>query len=447
MPTDTRSRTQTHATSTIFRRTASSAGVLAETVVGSRRMWRAAKRSWAGAFRWLRETVLPVGWLLVVVGLLGFPIGLQLGLVELAVLGAAAWLLLVLAVPFLFGARAYAIDLAIADSRVVAGTPVVGALKITNANKRPVLPGRIEVPIGSGLLEVAVPLLRSGGEYAYDVEVPTRRRGVVVVGPVTSVRGDPIGIMHRERAWEQKHELVVHPETVQIPSTSAGVIRDLEGEPTSNVVDSDMAFHAIREYVPGDAQRHIHWKSVAKTGTLMVRQFEETRRSRMAIVLGLNPADYADEDEAELAISAAGSLAVRGIRDGRELAVLVGERLPELELQLLYGARALATVSRRALLDELSRLHTDVPVTPLEQLAQLTAEAYPDLSIAFVFCGSSITARRLQSIALKLPVGVTVVAVLCNQQAEPSYRKFGNVHVLTIALLEDFRQLLGRRVM
>lgn len=434
-------------TSTVFRRTGTTAGALAEAVVGWRRLWRGLRRGARATAGWIRETVTPIGWLLALAAALLLPLGLVVGLVELAVLGAVGLALLLLAVPFLFGADAYAIDLGISDSRVVAGTPVHGALGVRNAGRRLVLPGRIDVPIGEGLVEAEVPLLRAGQQHAHEVEVPTRRRGVVLVGPATSVRGDPIGILRREHAYAQQHELVVHPATVQIPSTSAGVIRDLEGEPTSTVVDSDLAFHAIREYRPGDSPRHIHWKSVAKTGgqTLMVRQFEETRRSRMAILLGLDPADYATEDEAELAISAAGSLAIRAIRDDRELAVLVGEPLPELELQLLYGARTVPAVSRRVLLDGLSRLETGVPVTPLEELAQLTADAFADLSIAFVFCGSEIAARRLQSIALKLPLGVAVVAVLCNEQAEPAYRVYGGVHVLTIALLEDFRQLLSRR--
>ena len=48
---------------------------------------------------------------------------------------------------------------------------------------------------------------------------------------------------------------------------------------------------ALREYQPGDDLRHVHWKSTAKTGRLMVRQYEESRRSRMAVVLGLDDAE------------------------------------------------------------------------------------------------------------------------------------------------------------
>ena len=130
-----------------------------------------------------------------------------------------------------------------------------------------------------------MPLLRPGHTVAQPLEIPALRRGIVTVGPATTVRSDPIGLLRREHAFEDVHELYVHPRTTALPSTSAGLIRDLEGNPTRRLVDADMSFHAIREYAPGDSRRQIHWKSTAKTGQLMVRQYEESRRSRMAVVL------------------------------------------------------------------------------------------------------------------------------------------------------------------
>ena len=106
------------------------------------------------------------------------------------------------------------------------------------------------------------------------------------------------------------------------------MIRDLEGSPTRRLVDSDMSFHAIREYAPGDARKQIHWKSTAKTGRLMVRQYEESRRSRMAVVLGVAAAEYADADEFELAVSCAASLGLRAVRDARDVAIVTGSADP-----------------------------------------------------------------------------------------------------------------------
>ena len=51
--------------------------------------------------------------------------------------------------------------------------------------------------------------------------------------------------------------------------------------------------------MPGDAVRHIHWRSTAKTGVHMVRRFEETRRSHIMVALSLSADDYGDRDAAE----------------------------------------------------------------------------------------------------------------------------------------------------
>ncbi|MFA9277586.1 MAG: DUF58 domain-containing protein, partial [Rhodoluna sp.] len=104
---------------------------------------------------------------------------------------------------------------------------------------------------------------------------------------------------------------------------STGFVRDLEGNPTRDLTDSDLSFHALREYVPGDDRRNIHWKSTAKTGQFMVRQFEQTRRSHLMIALDTEPEVFATDEEFELAVSAAASLGVRAIRDTRDLSVLV----------------------------------------------------------------------------------------------------------------------------
>ena len=53
-------------------------------------------------------------------------------------------------------------------------------------------------------------------------------------------------------------------------------------------------FAAHREYVPGDDRRFIHWKSTARSGTLQVREFLQTRRSLVAVVLAGDPADSAE---------------------------------------------------------------------------------------------------------------------------------------------------------
>jgi len=395
------------------------------------------------AFRRVRATVTPAGWLLLAtVGLAAF-VGVPLGWMELAAAGVFAAALLLLSTTFLVGADAHEVDLELSDSRVVAGTEVRGHIVVRNTGRRLTLPGRIDIPVGAGLVDFHVPLLRAGQEYRESVIVPAYRRGVIDVGPVTTVKGDPLRILKREVRWPDVRTLYVHPVTTPIPSTSAGMLRDLEGNPSKIVVSSDISFHAIREYARGDSQRQIHWKSTAKTGTLMVRQYDESRRSRITAVLSLAASDYATEEEFEMAVSAAGSLGVRAIRDGRDVGLTVGAEVGESHSpESLISS--LNVVSARTLLDDLAKVSASDAMTSLEEVCAITSATIASTSIAFVVCGSHVGLKRLQSAAMRFPLDVSTVAVVCNQEAPPAVKHFSNLTVMSIAVLEDLRQLMAR---
>lgn len=406
--------------------------------------WRRVRRAAVATGRWIAETITVAGWLVIGALVIGLGVGLAFGWVEFAVAGFVALLLLALSVPFLFSARAYDVDLQLEHDRVVAGTQVEGTLVVTNIGRGPALPGRIDVPVGEGIVDVHVPLLRHEHRHTEQVVVPTQRRGVITVGPARTVRGDPLGILKREHAWEDTHTLYIHPVTTALRSTTTGFVRDLEGSASRAIVDADFSFHALRPYVPGDSQRQIHWKSTAKTGTLMVRQYEETRRSRMVITLGLADGEYASDDEFELAVSAAASLGVRGLRDGRDIDVVVGGEVPEFARRTVRTIRELTTITSRTLLDDLSGVERTELVSPLRDAASLAAESHPDVSIAFLVCGSTLTPAQLQSAALAFPADAGVIAVVCAPDAEPGFTRLGTISVLSIGLLDDLRQLLAK---
>jgi hypothetical protein len=82
------------------------------------------------------------------------------------------------------------------------------------------------------------PMLRPGHSRRAALEIPALRRGIYGGTGDRPVPQRP----HRAaaagtRAFEDVHELYVHPRTTSIPSTSAGLIRDLEGSPTRRLVD------------------------------------------------------------------------------------------------------------------------------------------------------------------------------------------------------------------
>jgi hypothetical protein len=413
-------------------------------VVWASGVWRAFAAAIRGAAEWSARTVRPAGALVVLAATAGLGLGILFGWVEWMVGGAIALALLAASIPFLFGARSYDVDLSLAHERIVAGEGVSGQVVVRNHGRRTALPGRIDIPVGSGLVEFGVPLLRPGHTIDQPLAIPGLRRGVIVVGPATTVRSDPIGLLRREHAFDDVHEVFVHPRTVALPSTSAGLIRDLEGSPTRRLVDSDMSFHAIREYAPGDSRRQIHWKSTAKTGRLMVRQYEESRRSRMAVVLGVAEHEYVDEDEFELAVSCAASLGLRAVRDARDVTVVTGSEIPRVVRGRLRAIRHIPAGAPRTMLDGFSAVDRLESTMPVGEVCRLTAESGDRLSIAFVVVGSKVPLTRLQQAALAFPADTAVVAVLCDERAHPRMQTLAGLTVLTVGTLDDLAGLLIR---
>lgn len=407
----------------------------------------ALKTGWQGftyGLTWTSETVTAIGWLCIAFVVLWVPLGVMLRWPEFVVAGWIGLLLIVVAIPFLFGGRNYAVDFDLPDDRVVAGTEVTASIRITNTSERIELPGRMDIPIGAGVTEIAIPLLRPGQSFQTDVIIPAYRRGVIMIGPITTIRTDFVGVLRRELEWEDIHELFVHPQTVSVPSTAAGLIRDLEGNPSTNLVDSDISFHAIREYAPGDGQRHIHWKSTAKTGKLMVRQFEESRRSRMVLILGKRSTEFGEDEEFEMAVSVLGSLGARAIRDGRDLAAVGSAEIPTVARRSVKSIEKLNVRSSRKLLDDLSLVNYSTNAMSLDDVCALTSQIIHDMSLAVIICGSTTTPRDLQRMRLKLPSDMGVLAVVCNPNAAPSFKRLVGLSVLTVAIVDDIRGLMAR---
>ncbi len=437
-------RTVRESTATRTRTRVSSTGGTTMLAVRGLSFWRRQADRFGRAWRVVAASVQPGGWFMLAAGTAGLGVGLRLGITELVAAGVAALTLLALAIPFLARARPYTVDFALDHDRVTAGGSARVEVQVRNDTPTLVLPGVVDVPVGSGIVEVAVPLLRRGAQHIETVTIPTPRRGIIEIGPLRSVRADPLALLRREATWAQTRELFVHPRTSALPTSSVGFIRDLEGQASADLVDADISFHAIREYVPGDAQRQVHWKSTAKTGTLMVRQFEQTRRSRMLIAIDRDRHSYRDDDEFELAISAAASLGVRGVRDGRDVHVVTGEDVPEFARTRLRAIRDLPTLTQRILLDSVTGLELLDTTNPLAEVAGLAIEAHPDVSLAFVVTGSTVNAAALRRAWLSFPTHVGVAALVCDGEAEPRARRLGEIAVLTIGVLGDLPQLMRR---
>jgi uncharacterized protein (DUF58 family) len=444
--TSTVTRTQVELTNARARIVGERDGVLADAIVWVVRTSATAGRAVAAAARMLGAVITPLGWSMLAVTLLAIVAGYVLGWTEAVVAGWAAAALLLIASLYLVGRIAYDVGLTLPTNRVVVGDRAPGEVLVRNPTRRR-LPGvRVEVPVGAGLAEFAAPSLSSGEEHSDVFVVPTSRRGIVPIGPVRTVRADPVGLLRRELVWADSLDLFVHPRIIAIPSMSTGFVRDLEGAPTRDLTQSDVAFHALREYMPGDERRNIHWKSTAKTGSYMVRQFEETRRSHLLVALSLSEADYATDEEFELAVSATGSLGVRAMLDARTVSVVASAETPDFAKRVVFSARRLSTVGRGRLLDDLAGVETAEAALRIPELAQVASEDAAGTSIVFLVCGSTVTATQLRSAAAHFPLGVDVVAIVCNEGAVPTLRRVADLSVLTIGYLEDLQRSLAKRL-
>ncbi|MBN9172466.1 MAG: DUF58 domain-containing protein [Microbacterium sp.] len=377
-------------------------------------------------FRAGAGVIRPAAWVLIVAAVVLWVAGESLGWWELTVAAVVLTVILVLCALLLIGRTAYDVTLDLNRTRVVVGERAVGALTLANTGRRAILPSRVVLPVGSGRGVFAVQRLAPGTAVEELFAIPTSRRGVLAVGPVSVVRGDPLGLFERVHHRDEPVDLFVHPRTVLFEGQSLDFLRDLEGLPATDLSRDDVSFHALREYVPGDDLRHVHWRSTARTGDIMVRQYEETRRSHFVIGLSRNPDDYRDPEEFELAISIAGSLGLRALRDSRRVDVRV-------------QGRALPAATGKQFLDSLAGLDSVRPRDGrIEDLAGTVAATLPLASIVVLVCGSTVDAARLRVACARLPFGARVLAISTRVGAAPTLRRIAEASVVTVG---DLAQL------
>lgn len=384
---------------------------------------------------WLRrihpvlDVVSPIGWAVLAVAAVCWSLGMLLHITELNVIAFALSVPLVIAALFVLGRASYKVTLDLQTHRVVVGTRAVGRVEVANPTQRTILPSRIELAVGSATAQFLVPRLAADAEHEELFAVPTKRRAVLVVGPVRSVRDDPLSLMRRQVTWAKEQELFVHPRTVRLDEAASGFLRDLEGTPSSDLSSSDIAFHALRDYAPGDDRRHVHWRTTARTGKLMVRQFEETRRSHVVVALDNLAEHYASDDEFELAVSAAASISGQTYLEEKELTAFTLEQRQ-------------STRTLRQMMDDYTVVERLKERIPFHELGQKAADLAPNASAVMMVVGSHTTARELNSAANQLPIGVMAVAIRCVDDAEVKRSAIGGLDVVTVGSLDTLARAL-----
>jgi uncharacterized protein (DUF58 family) len=379
--------------------------------------------------------VTPLGWTVLTAGLLGWFLASRLSWAELDVVAAACLVLFVLCSLLMIGRASLRVDVELEPQRVTAGESAAGRIGVTNLARLRLLPLALELPVGSGAARFDLPSLRSGATHEELFVVPTKSRGVIPVGPATTVRGDPLGLFRRSVAWTGVIDLYVHPKTVALETFGSGLLRDLEGVSTNDTSMTDLDFHTLRDYAPGDDRRYIHWRSSAKVSsaipgsTFLVRQFLDTRRSHLTVIVDGQSDAYIDPDDFEVAVSAAASMAVRALRDEMPATVLAAQRV-------LHET----TVSRT--LDGLSSAELGTGTT-LPRLAGTGARIATDTSIAVIITGANATFPDLLRAASHFPLEVATLAIRVDPTKPAGMSSATTMVVLSLPRLSALPALLA----
>lgn len=378
------------------------------------------------------RVVSVLGWIVLGAAVVSFALALWLGWAELLFVGATLLAAVLIATAFVFGRSTYAVTVELNPRRVVAGGRALGRLGVVNNGQRPVLPTRMELPVGEGQAEFTVPRLVPGAETEELFAVPTARRALILAGPAISVRGDQLGLLRRTTRWTDQVELFVHPRTVRLAATANGLVRDLEGQTTSTITDSDLSFHALRSYEPGDDIRNVHWRTSARTGQLMVRQYQETRRSQLLLAFDAERERFASDDEFELGVSVLASIGVQVIRE-------------ETELRALWQRGAMRVETPTALLDDSCRIQpVEASGTGLrEYLRQATLRLAPP-SLAITVVGSQVAAAELRAASTLWGLDTETILIRVDEAGEPRLGRLGRSMLVTVSALSELPALLKR---
>jgi uncharacterized protein (DUF58 family) len=157
-----------------------------------------------------------------------------------------------------------------------------------------------------------------GGRRTRTLQEPVffERRGLYQLGPAEIRTTDPFSLLSFTRRFVTREGVTVYPqvfELVGFPLRGRGGASGARG----SLGRRGDEFSGLREYRQGDDRRHIHWKSVARTGELVVKEFAQDAPRRHAVVLDLHrPGIGVPEVEIEDAISAAGSVLLHLAREG-----------------------------------------------------------------------------------------------------------------------------------
>lgn len=168
--------------------------------------------------------------------------------------------------------------------------------------------------------------LTANGSRQWRLQFYCERRGRYTIGPTKVTSGDPFGLFRRQLTIGDTYNLTVYPATVDLTRFLLPPA-DLPGEGRYRRRTHFVTPNAstVRDYVYGDSYNRISWPTTARTGKLMVKEFELDPASETWIILDLDRRVQAGEglqSTEEYAVTAAASVTRHYVEANRPIGLM-----------------------------------------------------------------------------------------------------------------------------
>jgi uncharacterized protein (DUF58 family) len=234
--------------------------------------------------------------------------------------------------------------------------------------------------------------------------IQAQKRGVYTFGPADVTSGDIFGFGEKGARFESLDHLVAYPKVFSIEQL--GLPPDLipaekpggEFKALRRIIQDPLRMAAVREYVPGDSIRHIHWKSTAKLDQLQTKVFDPSASPVVTLFADVqtvsNPYGFIGQ-HLELIISATASVAIHAL-DKRQAVGLMVNGGPSGSAYWTSVPAGRSAGQGARILESLAPL-TGFRLQPLYQLLRRSMPLLPYGSTVVV-----ITARPIEEVLVSL---------------------------------------------
>lgn len=288
------------------------------------------------------------------------------------------------------------------------------------------------LPVGGHNIMVKIPTIAAHSDIQLAVPVPARARGNIEVGPLLIRQDDVFTVLWKEYPISDSTKIFIHPVTVRVDSAWDLASSMMQGATDSNEAVKDVDFHGLREYEPGDDLRHVHWISTAKTGQVMIRQYDASLQVEPLFVLCTSTASYASAEEFETAVSVYASYGLDALR-------------------VRHTARAVCTdqadhwrtwTDARSLLNNASCIQADQDET-LESHADTVRGLLhnDDFTSYVVILGTNHTDAMLHDLVMHASRSDSMVIIRIHTDTQPSMCRLAQGRLITIGSLQDLPRL------